>query len=170
MVLLAAALAGADKAPQGPQLHHLIGQDGFDSLGQSVAHPPPYGGSQHDIGISSGGGIGVGGRGYGGHGGGHGGHGGGHGGYGGSSGYPPPESLTYSTGYQTQYVPVLQPIHGGGGGGGGKGKGKGKGGPFSQFNKMIEDAGKKLSKFGKSGLNCLLINIPNFNVSSFTPL
>lgn len=170
VALVAAALAGADKAPQGPQLHHFVGQDGYDSFGQAVAHPPVYGGPQHDIGIGSGGysdggGVGASGSGYGGH---SGGHGGGHGGYGGG-GYPPPETLSH-TSYKTQYVPVLQPIHGGGGGGGGKGKGKGKGGPFTQFNKMIEDAGKKLSKFGKSGQNCLLIIILNFAASSSTPL
>lgn len=140
IVLVAAALAGADKHP-GPQLHHITGQDGFDTFGKTVAHVPAYGGPQHDIGISSGGYSGGGGLGASG-----GGHSGGYG-YGGGGGYPPPESLTYSTSYQTQYVPVLQPIHSGGGGGGKKAKGKG--GPFSQFNKMLEDAGKKLSKFGK---------------------
>lgn len=153
LALVVVALARADKAPQGPQLHHFVGQDGYDSFGQTVAHPPVYGGPQHDIGISSGGyGDGSFGSSGGGYGGGH----GGGGGYGGG-GYPPPESLTHSTSYQTQYVPVLQPIHGGGGGGGGKGKGKGKGGPFQQFNKMIEDAGKKLSKFGRL-TNCLLLS------------
>lgn len=145
VVVLAVVGLAAGGAVKGPQLHHFIGKDGFDSLGQKVAPVPYYGGKSHDIGevhfrtkrggyasgpVSSyGGGGGV-----------------GHGG-----GYPPPEHLHHTT-FHTQYVAVPVPHGGGGGGGGGK-----KGGPFQQLDQMIKDAGKKLSKFGKFELlHCML--------------
>lgn len=143
VVLAVVGLAAGDrpKPPKtkGPQLHHFIGKDGFDSLGQKVAPIPYYGGKSHDIGevhfrtkrggYASGPVTSYGGGGGGGHGG----------------GYPPPSHLHHTT-YHTQYVAVPVPHGGGGGGGGGKG---GKGGPFQQLDQMIKDAGKKLSKFGK---------------------
>ncbi|XP_045623466.1 pro-resilin [Procambarus clarkii] len=114
-------LAVADKAPSGPELHHFVGQGGYDGFGQDVAPVPVYGGPSHDIGIQQS-----------------------------EGGYPPPaypaQQTYHHTGYQTQYVAVPRPYPISGGGKG-KGKGGGIGNPLKELDKMIKDAGKKLSKF-----------------------
>lgn len=129
MLAVLGVLAAADKPPTGPQLHHFTGQSGYDSFGQSVAPAPVYGGPSHDIGVAH-------------HGGGGGGGGGAHhgGGYP-PPAYPPPQTYHHTT-YQTHYVAVPHPRPLGG-------KGKGKYNPLKELDKMIKDAGKKLTKFSK---------------------